>query len=695
MLANPITMHPHNRDSAQFPERHVAALEAIIDDPCRLLTQSAAKIAGPTTELDILSASRYPYGLIPGYDSDNSRPKRKVAPTTDPSQYYGGIVFRASPSSKSHDNDSSSAEPEAPPERPKKRPKKSKNAEDDANDDPSKKQRGRPRLDTQDENAADRRRTQIRLAQRAYRHRKETTIVALKQRVGELQGTIEKMNTTFLTLHDNLVDAGIANRHNFLASQLQAASDEFITLSKVTDEDYEDEETQKIAEMTGNEKGSRPSQFSNEPLQSGSQKQSQSSQATPQLSLSDDADIEELPSTHPYAYMNTDGWVGMQQDLMQFNVQVPEATMSVEQLYSKQSQSSALTNPPTLEKPLSSPGNFGFYTYSFQETTFARRLHRMTMERAFRNLTNPSIDPEYLKRAFRFTFCFSNRKRMLHRFQQMLKRKAGESLENWNVPFFHIGGAGTHYPRRDQDGKPIYPPNMLAPEKAFGDQFGPRAWIEVETPREGSTQEILESIGFGGQWFDPHDVEEYLKTKGIYIDGQSSFIEIDPSTIKLTVPSLIHNTSSSESSSITGGQSPMRTPSPIFGNGGLQAAQDMYTQTHFDDFNMFENLLMEGNNPNFSDKSAEAIYNKQIWPWKDTPAFPFDSNFSSAADQVPVADQMSDYADLLARKSQPLTFDVEKFLERMIDGSACLGRAPGYRREVVDNALAMSLAEAF
>jgi hypothetical protein len=48
------------------------------------------------------------------------------------------------------------------------------NASSDGDDDGKK--RGRPRVEKQDESAADRRRTQIRMAQRAYRQRKESTL---------------------------------------------------------------------------------------------------------------------------------------------------------------------------------------------------------------------------------------------------------------------------------------------------------------------------------------------------------------------------------------------------------------------------------------------------------------------------------------------------------------------------------------
>lgn len=163
------------------------------------------------------------------------------------------------------------------------------------------------------------------------------------------------------------------------------------------------------------------------------------------------------------------------------------------------------------------------YTYSSQETTFARRLHRTCLERGYRLLTSPLSDPEEVFRVFRFGFCVSNRKHMIPRFQKLLKRGADEALEFWSVPFFHIGGAGMHYPRKDQQGNPIYPPNMHPAVKAFG----PIPFYLAETPHEKkSVDDLLAAIGFDGEWFDSNDVEGFLREKGIFLDGHSSFVEL-------------------------------------------------------------------------------------------------------------------------------------------------------------------------
>lgn len=92
-------------------------------------------------------------------------------------------------------------------------------------------QRGRPRLDTRDESQAERRRTQIRLAQRAYRLRKETTIASLRSRVAELETAIEGMQDAFTELHHTT--AAIAgNNDHILTNFLGSVTERFNTLAK-------------------------------------------------------------------------------------------------------------------------------------------------------------------------------------------------------------------------------------------------------------------------------------------------------------------------------------------------------------------------------------------------------------------------------------------------------------------------------
>jgi hypothetical protein len=710
-----------------YGERTYTSLQSIISDPAQLLISSSVgmnrgSIGG---DLDILSAARYPHALMEPYQGEDTATRKRKGDSPD--QYYGGIVLTGSAIDA---NNSSSGETDPAPPSKKKRSGRQLPASEQEDPADSKRQRGRPRLDTQDETAADRRRTQIRLAQRAYRHRKETTISALKHKVSALQDTIDQMNKTFLDLRDNMVDAGILTSHYALGRQLKTATEAFVLFSKITATESDDED-EKIAKITNGEEdhvdpaakvkrsgtqdvdkwGGRGGRDDMKKPSSRTTRKTNVRGTSFDPSTTDiEAGVEEIPlvSTKKSAltdddddnffaaisqtsFIDTSNLHGLN-ELMQFNAQVPDHTPTF--TYPD------LTDTLTIERPIKPTHQpQGSYTYSFQETTFARRLHRMCLERAFRNLTNPKIDPDYIKRAFRFTFCFSNRKRMLQRFQEMLKRRAGESLENWSVPFFRIGGAGTHFPRRDEDGKPVYPPNMVSPAKAFG----PQPWIEVETPRlEATTQEMLENIGFGGEWYDSHDVEEYLKTKGIFLDGQSSFIEVDPSVLLLIKSTTGNGTSSlSDSSSIS--RSPhelnIRTPSPMLDNIAdpfiARELNDIYSNPS-SLFPPNTNSSSAANTPNATGTGGESKSQAALNSFdasNSSLTAPWPNNFFTPQLSTNYTPD-SLYQDFHGNSTQgPVTFDVDMFLERMIHHSACLGRAPGFRKTAIDEALRLSVQE--
>lgn len=739
MLATPSNMQGYSNN--HFGERTVTDLESIIDDPTSLLFKAAPNVRQQHVPeagagLEILSASQYPHPFL-----SQNRPssnKRKDAPTQALSQqFYGGIVLDKGGSAPSVSS-SESLQASEPP-RPRKKAKKAVIQDDSGQEDATKRSRGRPRLDTQDETAADRRRTQIRLAQRAYRHRKETTITGLKQRVTGLQATIEQMNVAFLALHDNLMDSGLFSGHRGLTTHLEDVMSQFDQLARDAAVDEDEDEAPPAAKST--KKNAKPN----------SKAEQKAAQSQSPMQSNQGSDIEELPpvslargDSPLYATYEDAPW-GNDSEVMQFHVHLPEAQVDLEAITHKDNSAFSKAVPRSLTSAVPSSG--GFYTYSFQETTFARRLQRLSLERAFRHLTSPSTNPAYLARAFRFTFCFSNRRRMLERFQAMLKRKAGEALENFNVPFYQIGGAGTHFPRRDENGRVVVPPNMLGPERAVtapGLGVSAELWglqmSFADTPRkEGSVQEMLEQLGYGGYWLDSHDVDEYLKSKGIFLDGTSSFTEVDP--LSLTLDSELPNTNMTPSS---GQSSPLRTPSPLDLPATVNLAfpiDQPFTQQPLDD--MFNSMLNTDNDPDFAlqtflastEKDFRAqphsqqladIQSTQIWPWQEpAPTFSGDTttnhlvntdmfatvpsysttgntkapiNYGHSAISAIARDGMDGAraaVDRLVRNGNPVTIDVERLLERLVDGGACLGRAPGFRKELVDHAVVMSLAEAF
>jgi hypothetical protein len=104
----------------------------------------------------------------------------------------------------------------------------------------------------------------------------------------------------------------------------------------------------------------------------------------------------------------------------------------------------------------------------------------------------------------------------------VIDRGPHEDLDFWEAPHIHVGGAGTHYPRRDPFG------NLLPKKLSYNvGRVGPQTLSMLENAAKAnlSTNMTVELAGFEGEWFDPYDVQGYLEEKGIFIDPTSSFAE--------------------------------------------------------------------------------------------------------------------------------------------------------------------------
>ncbi|CAG7962830.1 unnamed protein product [Penicillium nalgiovense] len=160
-------------------------------------------------------------------------------------------------------------------------------------------------------------------------------------------------------------------------------------------------------------------------------------------------------------------------------------------------------------------------SYSFLESSFTRRLKRSSLEHAFRIFSDMRSDPLEVFRIFRLVPCFRDRAKMYPYFRNLVTSEQGNSLEIYTLPFYCIGGAGTHYATKDGEGNPIYPSKMRHPRRILGTL--PMSGIPGDQNSVYQTQSHLELCGFGGQWFDCRDVEGYLRERGVDLDGPGSF----------------------------------------------------------------------------------------------------------------------------------------------------------------------------
>jgi hypothetical protein len=161
-------------------------------------------------------------------------------------------------------------------------------------------------------------------------------------------------------------------------------------------------------------------------------------------------------------------------------------------------------------------------TASFRETSFERRLHRACLKNGYNLLVDPTSDPDNVSRVFRLPLTLSTRDSIVQQMKGILEGGLDEAPELWDMPFFLLGGAGTHYPRRDRTGKPILPPNALPMSKLIG------AFVRQRTEPQffQSDHDLLADLGLNGEWLDSHDVEGYLEEKGIFLSADTAFCSV-------------------------------------------------------------------------------------------------------------------------------------------------------------------------
>ncbi len=405
-----------------------------------------------------------------------------------------------------------------------------------------------------------RRRTQIRLAQRAYRQRKETTITGLNRRVTSLENTIEDMHKCFLAFNDRVVASGV--QHDNL-EHLKTTADRLADLVKssghVSDAEEEDldqvlsAQTMEIDEtQPRTRRKNAPSEADPAPVlgyhtnfnaEADDDDGEVAQQAPVMQAQLDKFPASDWTSTEAMQHypievplMNdiaSDPFEEAQQysvpvqdantmtgfdanDMMQYYLQIPDNT-AVQDLL----RFGSMTSLPSPK------------SYATREASFARRLMRTSLEAAYRLMTNPDSRPEAIKRLCKFTWCFAKSDRIADQMKALIERTAKQSLELWEAPTRHIGGAGLHYPRVGIDVADA-PPEWWAHQAPIGPTHIPQP--ETPVPDSLMIDQIAERVGQDGEWFDSNDVEQYLRSKGLYLDGQSSIVELNDDE---TVPALI------------------------------------------------------------------------------------------------------------------------------------------------------------
>ena len=385
-----------------------------------------------------------------------------------------------------------------------------------------------------------------------------------------LEKTIEDMNKTLLDFNGMALATGIQTGNPALAELLESTIERFAELAKNVTyvSDGEEEEPQAEGDEAQQRNPRRvPESSAPRPVDMLGYQTTFEAQA-------DDFDGEiAQQNPTPQAQMDaSQSWISTE-TLQQYPVEMPDQTFTSMKL--DQSMQNFQVRVPDTTAPEVAPPNdqYAFIgssnyfdgssvtdydgkissislalpnSYAYQETSFARRLLRTSVETSWRLMTDPRSRPEEKRRLCKFTWCFTNSPTIIAHIDSILKRTVKQNLELWQAPLYHIGGAGLHYPRAGLDvGEKA--PEGWANQMAMG-PMPPVENPETQVPESMLLSEVVRQAGMDGEWFDSNDVEQYLRTKGLFLDSESRIVELmdpDPSM----APGFVASAGSAEDSS--------------------------------------------------------------------------------------------------------------------------------------------------
>ncbi|KAI1452233.1 hypothetical protein F4805DRAFT_43099 [Annulohypoxylon moriforme] len=618
-------------------------------------------------------------------------------PVLNVEQYEEGHHPKRSSSKVNPKPNTTAVHPESTPN-PRKRGRRPANHDDhgEANEE-TKRTRGRPRLETKDQTPTERRRTQIRLAQRAYRNRKENAITDLQARINDLKDVNNEINSAYQNLFDYASQRGLLAQAPEFGQQLQRLQ----SLIKQTQE----EDITRLSDQDSPE--------------GNSDENARDAQGTEDVATLNEGTVPStLPTTLPTTIPTTlpesepvNLWGGfqishepvIQQETSASTSNLDPALMNP-QLHQHQYEivTAPTPNNASFGTHLSVDVNFpssaftnwaqhpynrltGPRTMSFHEWAFARRLHRHAVERASALINMPNPPPAVLSRVFGFVMLFETVDEIRARTTATLNRIRDEPLNYWEHPFHRLGGSGTHFSDQGGSSSLSGSPAYQSPGFATG-PFNERT-TRVRDTLLGVSQ-YINMNGWEGTWFDSGEVETYLAQNGIVIPTAADLhaVEVPPTAfsdveaqphiqLMQTIPpsaSPMPHENQSFASGVSDNSSPP-TGVPAF-SAAQNIPNTMGTPTTQSDpwphvsvtSNLYEApQLTDGGIPAFTgfDNMANVFPNTQsyIYPHHE-PAVPI---------QPPAPKRV--------------ILDVNKFISDMISHATCLGRAPAFRPKDIAN----------
>ncbi|UKZ57369.1 hypothetical protein TrVGV298_011223 [Trichoderma virens] len=501
-----------------------------------------------------------------------------------------------------------------------------------------KRSRGRPRLDTKDETAADRRRTQIRLAQRAYRHRKDTAITTLEQKVKDLEASNEAMSKEFTKFYDIILAEGIFDIAPHAAPRLRLIADRLLRISSMVGAssiNSPDSDESIVAKPGAGRKGANDIAMS---------LGSQSTIIEPELTASTYSSSQHQ---HPAAF----NYEVIAQATPN-NASFPFFT-SIETPSSQPQSGSYLGNSIANPSPyprLSPPAPFGF-----GERSFSKRLQRTTLERGLRLATMKNPPPEQYATVFGFCLLFESRESIIRRLAAGLKKAQSEVMD-WKLSaadqFGFLDGNFSSNGSDDLSHALLSLGKSNSTFSGLTSAFGQQTSASSEDRTEQRIRMICQN--FEGEFFTSEEVELFLRRLGLSIPPNVDYLETELDLNDLQAADEASTKSHFASIGLSPGSSGLGS-----GN-GLSNMWQM--NTSIGDFgSSLRGDSSEGQSNRMTEFGDDSDPNGGLVAFMNNPDF---GQMWSTGSSWP---------------KTKVSVDIRRLIEELVGRSVCLGRVPGVR----------------